>query len=113
MKALHGTAIYTGGGIYVLIGELDNGQFFFGDNWCCDIFDADTREIGEDDFLNCCYPEWQEQHIVESDTAEVLAMYKDFYTRLANGEPDITDGYEDYNNYIASEILQVMDIEEE
>ena len=64
------TPNYTGGGIYVFDGRLEDGNFFMADSPYYDvrIVDADPlEEPYESDF-----PEWQEEHLVgdlEADDA--------------------------------------------
>lgn len=111
MKAIHGTAIYTGGGIYVVIGELDSGLWFCGNNDWCSIFDEDTRTYDNDnDDLACFLNEWCEAHEVKDvDKKEVYAMFKDFCERLDKKEPDITKGYEEFSNYAPGEVTDYID----
>jgi hypothetical protein len=113
MKAMHGTAIYTGGGLYITIGQLDNGYYFFGYYESCDIFKEDTRAIDEDNNeLACLYPEWYEENRIEWDQNEVDEMHKDFCRRLDSGEKDLTAGYERFSNYVAGEVYDYMDFPE-
>ncbi len=109
-KATHGTAIYTGGGLYVVIGQLDNGLWFYGGTDFCDIFDEDTRTYdNENDGLACFWNDWCEKHRVELDARQTYAMYYDFCRRLDNNEPGLTDGYEEYSNYAAGEVVDYID----
>ena len=111
MKALHGTAIYTSGGIYVVIGELDNGLWFCGDNFGCTIYDQDTRTYDKvNDGLAWFWNEWCDNHVVKDvDEKEVHAMFKDFCVRLDKKEPNITKGYEEFSNYLPGEITKYID----
>lgn len=63
MKVIDVTTEYTGGGIYVFMGKLDNGLYFMCDDMCVNFLDADPREAGDDAY----YLEWQEEHAVGFD----------------------------------------------
>ena len=109
MKIKHGTAIYTGGGFYTVIGELDNGLYFNGCNDWCAAFDEDTRTWDEEkDDLACFYNDWCEEHEVKVNNKELKAAFKDFCERLAAREPGITKGYEKFSNYDADEVLRLL-----
>lgn len=114
MKATHGTAIYTGGGIYNIIGELDNGLYFFG---CWDylaIYDADVRTYDESyDDLVCYNPNWCDEHMLlfAFTEEEIEKALHDFCVRLDNEEPGLTDGYEQFSNYCAGEVTKMMDFQ--
>lgn len=106
MKAIHGTAIYTGGGIYVAIGELDNGYYFYGSDYFCSIFDEDTRTYNfAEDGLACFWNDWCAKHEVKSfDVKEINDMFEDFCKRLDKKESGLTNGYEKYSNYLPGEV---------
>lgn len=109
MRAKHGTAIYTGGGIYSLLGELDNGLYFCGDNFYISIIDADCRTWNEkEDCLAVFYNDFIEAHEVKADLTEVAIMVKDFCTRLKNHEAEIDKGYEKFSNYDSAEVYRIM-----
>lgn len=119
LKAVHGTAIYTGGGIYVCIGQLNNGKYFCGSIDYCSVFDADTREINEDeDDLACFWPDWCEKHEIASEElnashGEIIDMFKDFCKRLDANEEGLTDGYEEFSNYSSGEVYDMIGFVEE
>ena len=111
MKAIHGTAIYTGGGCYSVIGELDNGLWFNGCMDFCEIIDADVRTKDENGDLACFYNEWLEKHVVNDySPGEKWQMLKDFCIRLDNKESGLTEGYDELSNYIAGEVTEMLDI---
>lgn len=113
MRATHGTAIYTGGGIYNVIGETDNGHWFFGGPDYCTILDSDVREKDEtEDDLACYYNDWLEKHEVKVEPKEVYEMFEDFCRRLDAKQPGITNGYDLYSNYIAGEVTNYIDFSE-
>lgn len=113
MKIINGTAIYTGGGCYSIIGKIDNGLWFNGCNDWCAIYDMDTRTKNEDGDFACFYYEWCEEHerTLEFSYKEVIAMFKDFCMRLDNNEEGITNGYEEFSNYIAGEVTDMIDFD--
>lgn len=117
MRATHGTAIYTGGGFYICIGELDNGNYFVGGMDCIEIVNADPRieiedfdgwkSYGFDDI------DWILEHEVEAtengkESNGIIDMFKDFCKRIDNREPNLTDGYEDFSNYCSGEVYEMM-----
>lgn len=91
LKIVSVNAIYTGGGIWNYMGELESGKFFmaFDDPYYeVMIFDADPRKAGEDG-EDAYYPEWQEAHTLwdynENDgieTEETLGMIRRIYNSL-------------------------------
>lgn len=58
MKINDVTTEYTGGGIYIFMGELDNGIYFMCDDMYINFLNADPRKAGEAVY----YIEWQEEH---------------------------------------------------
>lgn len=103
MRAVHGTAIYTGGGIYNIIGKTDNGLWFFADNDYLAIVNTDIRETCEDG-LACYYDRWLEEHEVDVSDEEKHKMLRDFCRRLDADEKGLTEGYEGVSNYMAGEV---------
>ena len=109
-RATHGTAIYTGGGIYNVIGQLDNGLWFYGGNDYIEVFDEDTRTYDEvNDGLACYWNDWCDKHRLEVDKRQLYAMFYDFCQRLDNRESGLTDGYEEFSNYAAGEVTDYID----
>lgn len=62
-KIVKAVAEYTGGGIWVFTGKLDDGTFFMADG-----FEYDIRIVNEDpdevEDGGAWYVEWQEEHLV-------------------------------------------------
>lgn len=56
-------AEYTGGGIYILYGQFEDGSYFmsFPEDNCTEVFDADGSNFDES-----LYPEWMDEHRIES-----------------------------------------------
>ena len=111
MKAIHGTAIYTGGGFYVVIGELDNGLYFHGNNDFLEILNDDPRQLDDAGELVCYDADWSEKHCADNtvDIKEAYAMFEDFCRRLDAGEAGLTQGYEKFSNYLAGEVTEAID----
>lgn len=68
LKIKNADYAYTGGGIYLFIGELENGRYFLLDG---DMFD--TRILNESvswDNDECFNAEWQENHLIEDLNTE-------------------------------------------
>lgn len=110
LKIKHGTAIYTGGGMYSVIGECDNGLYFNGNNDWFELIYADPRE--KDYFGDLCVfdNEWMEEHVVKDfDKLEIYKAFKDFCARLDKNEPEITKGFEEFSNYAAGEVSDYID----
>lgn len=94
-KIVSAEAIYTGGGIWNYMGELESGKFFMAfDDDCYEvmILDADPRKAGEDG-EEAYFPEWQQAHMIldyydsneAGDTigiAETLGMIRRIYNSL-------------------------------
>lgn len=109
MKFTKGTAIYTGGGYYTIIGETDQeGVYFFGCTDFCELTTLDPREEDEDG-LKIFYDEKVEPYLIESDPDETWKLLEDFCNRLDNDEPHITDGYESFSNYLKGEVSDYID----
>ena len=91
-------ACYTGGGIYLLSGELSDGLFFMTTNDAEDvaIYDVDPYSADENDFLTY---DWHEAHVVQdlpdSDGA-AKHIVRDAVEWIADHRPD--------GNYIAEEV---------
>ena len=109
MKILKGTAIYTGGGFYTVIGKLDNGLFFCGCTDWAAVFDTDTRTEDENGGLCCFDADWCELHEVNADIKEIYQAFEDFCKRLDENEKDITAGFEKFSNYQTGEVCGMID----
>lgn len=54
-------AVYTGGGVWLFFGELENGNYFLtDDNGCTLILDTDPIDLDESLMV-----EWQEEHTIK------------------------------------------------
>ena len=76
-------AEYTGGGIYVFVGELTNGRYFMMDNF------MDIRIMNQFPSLDdedVWYDEWQEKHLIEDieDEEERKEFFKMVLTWIKN-----------------------------
>ena len=113
MRATHGTAIYTGGGFYICIGELDDGKYFFGGMDSIEILNANPKIEDEDGEWLGNNIDWILEHTIEStangkETNEIIEMFKDFCKRLDAKEDGLTDGYQDFSNFCAGEVYDMM-----
>ena len=106
MKITHGAAFGTGGGWIAVIGEIDNGLWFFGDNYYGCVLNFDTRttskemKVGnkDDDLAIFWLNETDNKGLfVDIDQREIDNMYHDFCVRYDCKEPDITKGYENWD----------------
>lgn len=109
LRATHGTACYSGGGFYIVLGETENGLYFVGGNDCdgyCELYDTDPR-TKTSELLND-YSEWCDIHRVDSYSEdEVQKMFRDFCRRLDKCEMNISRGYEAYENYMPGDMTLV------
>lgn len=63
MKIKNAIPEYTGGGIYIIYGAFEDGNYFM-----IDACEYDVRILNADpyaDYDESCYPEWQEEHLVK------------------------------------------------
>lgn len=112
MKITHGTAMYTGGGFYTVIGEVDDGNYFVGNMDWCVVVDTDPRDSDEFGEWNFFHIEWLEDHDIHADVNEIYPMFKDFCERLDAEEKDITKGWDEFSNYIPGEVMEMIDFSE-
>lgn len=82
-RIISADAIYTGGGIWNYMGQIEDGRYFFAtDEDFYDILwlDADPRKAGEDAY----FPDWQEKHTTHEscdslETEETLTWFRKLY----------------------------------
>lgn len=86
MKIKSVTPDYTGGNIYVYLGELDNGQYFIAEDLMYDvtIVDADPRKAGDDAFQ----PDWIEEHLVRYLEEDNITFFRDMLCWVIDNKPD-------------------------
>lgn len=80
------TACYTGGGIYIYYGQLENGLYFrtADEYWEIDICDADTEAEEAD------YSEFYEAHTVEvipEDSEDFKIFWNAMLRHILDGKP--------------------------
>ena len=109
-KVVAAEASYTGGGIYVFLGELSDGTYFIADYPYFDlrIVNEDPRPTYWDDFNEdgASYVPWQEAHLIKdvpNDTTK--KFFKDMFKWILKNDPegnynsgDIEDMLEDNND---------------
>jgi uncharacterized protein YlzI (FlbEa/FlbD family) len=103
-KIVNADAIYTGGGVWVFMGELESGKFFmaFEEN-CYEVMvlDADPRKAEDMAY----YQSWQESHTVwdyvdSLETEETLGMFRRIYNATNADEFIYKETHiDDLNNY--------------
>lgn len=121
MKITHGGVFGTGGGCIAVIGEIDNGLWFFTDNICdgCEVVNFDVRKnckemkVGDEDENDLAIfwinPTDNPEYFVEVDEREINNAFHDFCVRYDSKEPKITDGYEDYKGGIWDDLCNYFD----
>lgn len=110
-RATHGTAICTGNG-YSVIGEDENGFFFHAttDGWLEILdHDGDPRKLDGNGDMLCFNAEWTEKHRMAIRNMPVaIDFILDFTKRLDAEEEGITEGYDDFSNYIPGEVTRYI-----
>lgn len=91
------TACYTGGGIYIYYGQLENGLYFFTDDdietvYICNA-DTSTEEAH--------YLEFYDRHTVEELTDKAFV---DFWNRMLSHVINGGPAYDRWSNYSKSEL---------
>ena len=77
MKIISATAFYTGGGIYLLTGSLDNGNYFITNTAVLPDILIDEVDANPDDNLDeACTSEWYDAHIVDDHFGNI-AMWNE------------------------------------
>lgn len=72
-KIKNGVAVYTGGGIWLFYGDLENSfHFLTDDNGCTLILDESAE-----DFDESLYTEWQEAHKIKELEGESRILFVD------------------------------------
>ena len=77
MKIISATAFYTGGGVYLLTGSLDNGNYFITNTAVLPDILIDEVDANPDDNLDeACTSEWYDAHIVDDHFGNI-AMWNE------------------------------------
>lgn len=100
------TADYTGGGVYIFLGEFTDGTYFIADYpyWDLRVVDEDPRPTFWDDDAETSsgFPEWQEAHLVRDvDNRTTKAFYADLFDWIMKNSPD-----SNYNSGDIAELIQ-------
>ena len=99
MNITKASAVYTGGGIWLFHGELDDGTYFLtDDNGCTQILDEDPSK----DFDESLYLEWQQAHLVRDLDDETERV--DFCNKLCDKMLDTKYGDADRGGIFDNEI---------
>ena len=84
MKIVSATAFYTGGGIYLLTGSLDNGNYFITNTSVLPDICIDEVDANPDDNLDeACTSEWYDAHIVDDHFGDI-AMWNEIIDTASN-----------------------------
>lgn len=85
-------ANYTGGGIWVFTGKLQDGNHFIADD------DGDVLIVdAEIDWDESFYPEWQEEHLVEElCDKKAKEFWKEMLDCLENSDENHRDGFGEF-----------------
>ena len=111
LKIIKGTAIYTGGGIYIVVGKLNDGNYIITDEQSIGIVADNPME--EDDDLSCDYHYSNINWIIERDLLinykieNLLKAIKKFCKDLDNGKGDeyLIDEFKETDNYMPGELM--------
>jgi hypothetical protein len=91
------TACYTGGGIYIYYGQLENGLYFRTWDDCETAYICDSDTSAEE----AEYNEFYELHTVEELTGEAFEIFwNETLLHIINGKP----AFDKWNNYQKSDL---------
>lgn len=121
LKIIKGTAIYTGGGIYIIIGKLNDGNIIISNNQGWDILNP-NKTNNDDEYiarwddvswiLDNMYVEIYEKYEVNNDyqDRDVLRAIKKFCKDLDNGKGDeyLVDEFKETGNYSSGELKRMI-----
>ena len=117
IKIIKGTAIYTGGGIYIIVGKLNDGNYVNTDGCFWDVYNdnamdkVDTSIYEEicDDMCNYEHPQWCNEHRISEHyrKKDILRAIKKFCKDLDNGKGDeyLIDEFKKTDNYMSGELM--------
>lgn len=112
LQITKGAAVYTGGGVYVILGKLSDGNYFV-QSTCFEpsIFNGEITEHSESiDDLVCFDSEWCENHDVTSHYSESVLdeLSREFCKALDKDRTLCIEEYKELQNYIPGEIENNM-----
>lgn len=100
-KIKSATACYTGGGIYIYYGQLENGLYFRAWDECDAAYICDTNTSTE----AAEYAEFYEQHAVQEITGEAFEIFwNQILSHIINGGP----AFDKWSNYLKSDLQERM-----
>lgn len=84
--------VYTGGGIYIFLGKIEGGDWFYAcDSWY-DVRLLDAAPNEKDDDYEFCgdNPSWQDAHMVRDmeDKKELLRFWRSLYNWIIERKPE-------------------------
>jgi hypothetical protein len=92
------TACYTGGGVYIYYGQLENGLFFHAADTSDFIWISDADTSTEE----ACYFEYYEKHNVETITDP--DVFKTLWNAIIEHVLDKKPSFDKWNNYSPSDL---------
>lgn len=98
--------VYTGGGIYIFLGKIKGGNWFYAcDSWF-DVRLLDANPNGKDDEYEFCgdNPEWQDKHTVRDmdDKKELLKFWESLYNWIIDTKPEGNYALDDMERSLAN-----------
>ena len=88
---------YSGGGIYIFFGNIDNKRFFIADTNCNDVRIVNKNPIDTEESLEI---EWQEKHFIEDLEPDASKKFmKEITDWIIKNNPK--------GNYITSDIEEI------
>ncbi len=78
--------IYTGGGIYCFLGQIDDNRYFMADDDCFGVMIVDSDPTLA--YEECWYADWQEEHKIEElDEDDSLSFFREMLIWIMYHEP--------------------------
>lgn len=119
LKIVKGTAIYTGGGIYNILGKLNDGKYIFANDQFITVIERLKND--ESNFLmdkdndydyHYCNPNWLDERdkTNEYQISDLLRAIKKFCKDLDKGKGDLylVDEFENTENYSPGELKRMV-----
>ena len=120
LKIIKGTAIYTGGGIYIIVGKLNDGNYVNTDGCFWDVYSDNAKDKVDtsiyeeicDDMCNYEHPQWCDEHRISEHyrKKDILRAIKKFCKDLDNGKGDeyLVDEFKETGNYSSGELKRMI-----
>lgn len=108
------TAIYTGGGIYIYYGQLENGLYFRAcDDWdCISICNADTGNYNDDGSCDADYPEFYDEHEINTIYGyQFEEFFNDMILWIMHEKPDGNYNVDELEKRMFAHVTTTIEIE--